>query len=129
MDTKINDGGPVFPTIAELGQCVVAQDDDCGYSESGYIVCRIGDTAYVYHYSHCSCYGTWEYLSGGGVGSHEDPNARPIPDWHGSWADLVAKARAGECLEFDGRKLSGSDYDFDHLSECYKQILALEARQ
>lgn len=114
-------------SIEQLRECVIAQADDNDYSESGYVICRIGDAAAVYHYSHCSCYGTWTCLSGGGISDDAIPTAVPVPEWHGSWSDLVRMAKEGECLEIPGRRINPEDYDADHLLACYRQIVELDA--
>lgn len=114
-------------SIDQLRKCVIAQADDNDYSESGYVVCRIGDVAAVYHYSHCSCYGTWTCLSGGGLGGVMSPAAVPTPEWHGSWSELVRMAKDGECLQIPGRRISPDDYDAFHLLACYRQIVELDA--
>ena len=89
---------------------IIAQDDDCDYSESGWVACVKDDWAGLASYSHCSCFGTWEAMDG-------------KFSWEGTPEQLVAKAREEHDPIIDGKKASTADYDYDHLMVVYGQIL------
>lgn len=43
--------------------CIIAQDDDFDYSESGWVAFHYEGGYYLAQYSHCSCYDTFEALN------------------------------------------------------------------
>lgn len=105
---------------------IIAQHDDQDYSESGYVACVIDDRAYLFRYSHCSCYGTWEALSNFDDCYYDDetPEDREISAvWEGSIKDLVYLAATKADPAMPERESNPDDYDHDHLMEVYKQVL------
>ena len=46
----------------DFQRTIIAQDDDNGYQESGYVACVDGDWAGLTSYSHCSCFDTFTAL-------------------------------------------------------------------
>lgn len=108
-------------TNEEFYKTVIAQDDDCDYSESGYVAGVLPDgTAYLAYYSHCSCYGTWTSICGGDwAGGGSEPNWL----WRGSIESLVDMARRIADPAMPDRAANENDYDHDHLVAVYNQIL------
>ncbi len=113
----------------EFWSSIVGQDDDNDYQESGYVACvveraglRIG---LLGNYGHCSCYGTWECLAGGGIsdsfsGSEEK---HPVWNWIGSVGELIAMAGRNADPIIPTREISKDDCDGDHLLAVYRQVL------
>lgn len=104
----------------DLYKYTIAQDDDQDYDESGYI-CLVRDkTAYIGRYSHCSCYGTWTSLTGGGVS--QAGVSQPCWSWIGTVPELkkLVKGKLDPC--FPDRVANPEDYDYDHLMNLYKQL-------
>jgi hypothetical protein len=99
---------------------VVGQSDDCYYEESGWIAVVKDNEAALGHYSHCSCYGTWSSLCGGGV--NDSGNEGPNWSWIGTPSELLEMAIAKEDPGLKGRTASIEDYDYDHLMDVYDQI-------
>jgi len=106
-------------------QSIIAQDDDQDYSESGYVACVIEDRAYLFHYSHCSCFGTWEAISNYDDGYWDNtPEDREISAaWEGSVKDLIYLAATKADPAMPERESTPEDYDHDHLMAVYDQIL------
>ena len=109
-------------------KAIVAQDDDCDYSESGYVACIFpDDTAGIFHYSHCSCFGTWEALSGYGDYSFDD---EPLEErevhavWTGTKEELYRLAENKRDPSYPTRESIEDDYDHDHLMKVYAQLLS-----
>ena len=100
---------------------IIAQDDDCDYDESGYVVCVIGDQAGLATYSHCSCYGTWTSITGGDYSA--SGNGIASWSWIGKVKELVKLAKANGDPHLPGRTASSEDYNYDHLQKVYNQIL------
>ncbi len=120
------DGFPL--TGAEFEKAIIAQDDDNDYQERGYVagVLDKGGARFAFlgSYGHCSCYGTWADLCGGGISDYFEPNEVKLPKftWVGSVAELVRMA-VGEldpCLT--GRKVAAEDSDADHLRAVYAGV-------
>ena len=90
---------------------VIAQHDDNDYEESGYVVVHdlVTDEYALGNYAHCSCYGTWEALSGW--------------NWIGTKKDLIKLAKNRLDPDMPEREANPEDYDYDHLVEVYKQVL------
>lgn len=104
---------------------VIAQSDDNDYQESGWIAVVDGKKAALGNYSHCSCYGTWTALGGGGLSSS---GGDPIFEWEGSVTELIhmAKRKADPCVP--SREANPEDYDYDHLMDVYQQILTWDKK-
>jgi hypothetical protein len=106
---------------------IVAQDDDCDYSESGYVVFVVDDIYYIANYSHCSCYGTWEAISGFDDYYYGEDNV-DLPEreintiWSGTRADLLFLAKNKRDPSMPEREANKNDYDYDHLMNIYRQI-------
>jgi len=109
-------------------ESVIAQDDDCDYSESGWVAVVVGDWAALTKYGHCSCYDTWAAITGGGISDSEGPN-EPHWDWQGSVSDLIKMAKYKVDPAMPGRNASEDDYDYDHLMKVYEQILEWSRKQ
>jgi len=103
-------------------QSIVAQDDDCDYSESGWVAVVVGDWAALTKYGHCSCYDTWADITGGGISDNEGPE-EPRWDWQGTVDGLVRLAKNKLDPALTDRVASTEDYDYDHLMKVYEQIL------
>ena len=93
----------------DLYPYVIAQDDDCDYSESGYVAVVKDGQAALGSYSHCSCYGTWETVGW---------------DWEGTVAELVDLARRKADPIMPTREADAGDHDYDHLMRVYEQIIS-----
>ena len=110
---------------AVIGQhAVIGQNDD----ESGWVACVFPDgKAAIGQYSHCSCYGTFDDLCGGSIGDWME-NGTPSFTWSGTVAELVAMAERTADPAMPERAADPSDYDYDHLVECYRQVIAWSER-
>ena len=102
-----------FTDSEDFRNHIVAQDDDCDYSESGWVAVVKDKMAGLAKYSHCSCFGTWTALGDGNV----------VWDWIGSVKDLVKLAKANGDPHMPGRTANAEDYDYDHLQQVYKEVL------
>ena len=109
---------------------IIAQDDDHDYQESGFAICLFPDgTAAIFDYSHCSCYGTWEAMTGGGISDYYDSGEENPPDrevnpvWNGTKDQLIAIAKGLRDPSMPERLINSEDYDYDHLMNCYQQVL------
>jgi len=109
-------------TDREFWKSVIAQHDDEDWQESGYIACYHKNVAYLTNYYHCSCYGTFEALCGGGI---SDRFSEGIPSfiWSGTLKELVDMAKRGADPHMPSRVAKEADCDYKHLMEVYKQIL------
>ncbi len=116
-------------TRKQFESAIIAQDDDNDYSESGWLAVIIGGDAALAKYGHCSCYGTWESLNGGGISDHfEGEELRsPAWDWSGTPDDLVTLAKLNGDPFIPGRTSDPNDIDADHLAKVYAQIVAWDA--
>lgn len=105
----------------QFEESIIAQDDDCDWSESGYVAGRFNGVCFIARYSHCSCYGTWEDISGDSSWS-DDKLVDVAFDWIGTLEQLIEMAE--KCLDpaMPDRPADPEDYDFDHLTEVYKTI-------
>jgi hypothetical protein len=99
--------------------CIIAQDDDNDYDESGYVAVVDGDFAAISRYGHCSCYGTWTAICGGGVCSD---GGTPNWDWTGTVLELIDMAERCADPALPARTADPKDYDYDHLVNVYTQI-------
>lgn len=103
-------------------ECVIAQDDDNDYSESGWVAVVDGDWAALTKYGHCSCYDTWASITNGGISDDEGPD-EPKWDWQGTVSELIGMATFKADPGFKGRIADPEDYDYDHLMKVYEQVL------
>ena len=104
-------------TSEEFRECVIAQDDDCDYQESGWVAGILDGVAFLAHYSHCSCFNTFEALTNdGSVGI-------PDVDWEGSPEALRLMAHRKLDPSMPGRVSDPNDRDYDHLMEVYRGVL------
>lgn len=115
-------------TREDFDRAVIAQDDDNDYDESGYVVAVDGTDAGIASYSHCSCFGTFESLCGGGISDSYDKGDITWT-WFGSVAELVRLAANGLDPNMPERAVNPADYDADHLLKCYEQVLAWHAKR
>ena len=110
-------------TKEEFENSIIAQDDDEDYSESGYVACVFPDgQAALGHYGHCSCYGTFEDLCGGGISDYFSEGDASFT-WLGTVVELVALAERKGDPGLPNRAANTKDYDYDHLMSLYEQIL------
>jgi len=100
----------------EFDGCVIAQDDDCDYSESGWVAVVKDGVAALANYSHCSCYGTFEVIDGKW-------------DWTGSIPELIDMATRKADPSMPERTALKEDYDYDHLCRVYEEVLKWASRQ
>lgn len=107
----------------KFSDSIIAQDDDEDYSESGYVVVRIGDWCAIARYGHCSCFGTWASITGGGI-SDSEGDTDPQWDWQGTHAQLLDMARRTADPSMPERAADPEDSDYDHLQKVYQQVLA-----
>ena len=96
---------------------IIAQHDDEDYSESGYVVASSmdGSEYAIGHYSHCSCYGTWD-------------GDACMWEWEGDRKGLIEMARGGIDPDMPGRKAEPGDCDFSHLAAVYSEVLTWAAQ-
>lgn len=102
-------------TSERFRACTIATDDDNDYEESGYVALVVDGVAYLARYGHCSCYGTYEALSISG-------NILDF-NWAGTPTELVRMAKKMADPDMPDRKADPADYDYDHLTETYRQII------
>lgn len=100
--------------------CIIGQDDDYDYSESGYVVVVDGDWGAIANYGHCSCYGTWAAITGGGISDTQGPD-EPHWDWTGTVEQLRVMVTEVRDPRHPERFASEDDCDFDHLKAAYAQ--------
>lgn len=111
-----------FKDSEEFRNSIIAQDDDCDYSESGWVAVVKGKVAGLAKYSHCSCFGTWTAMTTIGKGNI-------VWDWIGSVKNLIKMARVNGDPHIIGRTANSEDYDYDHLQEVYKRVLEWSDKQ
>lgn len=117
-------------TRQEFEAAIIAQDDDCDYSESGWVACVFSDgVASIGSYSHCSCYGTFDSLCGNDGYVEWDAARSASFVWSGSVSELVEMARLTADPVLTDRQASSDDYDYDHLIEMYRQVLEWNDRR
>ncbi len=115
-------------TSDEFQRSIIAQDDDEDYSESGWVAGVLDGVAFLANYSHCSCYGTFEALCGGGV-SDSFSDGDITVNWEGTVADLVAMAERKADPAMPERTITAEDYDGDHLLAVYAEVLEWWAKK
>lgn len=118
-------------TRRQFQAAIIAQDDDNDYSESGYVAVVVGDQAALASYGHCSCYGTWDSLCGGGVGDYFDEDSVQSPrwDWEGSVDELVRMAARRADPRLPQRDANPEDYNYDHLVKVYDEVIAWDRKR
>lgn len=108
-------------TKSNFDACVIGQDDDDDYDESGWVALSWNGHAAIACYAHCSCYGTVSAIFDGGV---NDPGGDvPNLTWTGSEDELVEMAKGTRDPHIPGRQATEDDCDFDHLVKCYQQVI------
>jgi len=116
-------------THENFGDCIVAQDDDNYYEESGWVAVVDGDDAYLANYSHCSCFGTWTALRGESYNYDSALDRSNLPAnwyvWAGTRKELIemAKRKADPAVPDRESCTDDCDYDYDHLMKVYEDIL------
>lgn len=82
------------------------------YENWGFIAFLDGNRAAISKFGHCSCYGTWDDEGGGST-----------PLWEGTKAELkkLATKKLDPTIPF--RPLDVQDYDYQHLSGLYENVL------
>jgi hypothetical protein len=101
---------------------IIAQDDDNDYSESGWVAVVVDNWAAISRYSHCSCFGTWDDLT-------DECSSNPRWDWQGTVEQLVKMAQNCADPAMPKREANKEDYDYDHLSEVYRQVLEWDKKR
>lgn len=80
-------------------------------------------SAIICHYSHCSCYGTFDDLCGGEISDwFEEGDIRV--DWQGTVSELLVMANGVRDPFMPDRVADPKDYDYDHLLSVYAQVLS-----
>lgn len=89
----------------------VLAKSDGGYSYEawGYVCWEEGGQVHIDHYSHCSCYGTFDSLNG--------------TRWSGSREEALDMARRRADPAMPERVADKSDYDYRLLIEMYDQLI------
>jgi len=105
-------------TYDNFREYVVAQDDDCDYSESGWLALIHEGTAYLARYGHCSCYDTLE-----GLGIDKNYMSSNWFVWSGSVDGLISMAERKADPAMPERIADSEDCDYDHLMTVYKDVL------
>lgn len=90
------------------------------YENSGYIAFVNGDKAAIAQFGHCSCYGTWTSICGGGVNDSGD--GVPRLDWEGTVAELQAMAERNADPIMPERECNPADYDHDRKLSMYAGV-------
>lgn len=98
----------------------IAQADSGGYDPSGYVAVVKDNWAAIASFGHCSCYGTWTALTGGGINT--PGNSQPNWSWIGTPAELLSLAVNNEDYGMKGRSVQTEDYLYGYLSGLYGQI-------
>lgn len=93
---------------------IVAQHDDEDWQESGYVITLVDGVFSLFHYSHCSCYGTVSVIMDGNIGT---------PLWTGDKDAMIELASGRGDPIVAGRTISEDDCDYGHLVVVYAQIL------
>ena len=110
-----------------FGDCIIAQDDDNDYDESGWIALVDGDEAYLASYSHCSCFGTWTALRGESYDYDNALDRNGLPAnwyvWTGTRKELIELAKRKADPAVPDREAQVGDCDYDHLMKVYEMIL------
>ena len=125
-------GNVLRMTPKQMSEWTIAQKDDEDYQESGYIALKISDEeCYLSNYSHCSCYGTFTCLAGGGISEYyeQDQVAELQFIWKGTWQELVAMAKRKADPHVPTLTAREADYDYTHLMDVYGQILSLAGEE
>jgi hypothetical protein len=98
---------------------VAKSDDGDDWSASGYVIVEIGDWTAISFYSHCSCYGTWESLVGGGPCT--DGKNDPAWDWQGTPEQMYDMDRRHADPNMPERVADDKDYNYGLLVDAYDQ--------
>lgn len=107
----------------QFQKCIIAQADSGGYDPMGWLAVVLGNDAALASFSHCSCYGTWESLCGGGVSDYFE-QGDPSWDWEGTIGELVDMARRRADPAMPDRTIDERDYDGGYLDQVYTEVLA-----
>lgn len=117
-------------TYDKFKACIIAQgDSNEQYENSGYVAVVDGKFAALTRFGHCSCYGTWTSVCGGGITSGGSDLGSPEWDWTGTVAQLVKLAKRNADPAFPAREANPKDYDYAYLVETYRQILEWDAKR
>lgn len=116
-------------TRDKFQKCIIAQgDSDDQYENSGYVAVVDGNFAALARFGHCSCFGTWTAVIGGGITGGCDLGS-PEWDWKGTVAQLVKLAKNKADFNLPGRTVNDTDCDAQYLLETYRQILEWDAKR
>jgi len=117
-----------FNTDEEFRAAIIAQADSGGYDPGGYVAVVRGQEAALANFSHCSCYGTWTAINGGGILSSGSTSGPQSWSWTGTRRQLVALAKKKGDPHLKRREADPKDFDYGHLLAVYSKILAWAAR-
>lgn len=87
---------------------IYRNDRPDSYENSGYVLCREGDTFVLFDFSHCSCYGTYE-----GIDNR----------WEGTLEQLINMAERIADIDIPERSADPKDYDYQCLCNVYEWVL------
>lgn len=117
-------------TRDKFKQCIIAQGDSNEmYENSGYVAVVDGKFAAIARFGHCSCYGTWTSICGGGITSGGCDTGEPVWDWKGTVAQLVKLAKVKADFNLPGRTVNDDDCDSQYLLETYRQIVEWDEKR
>lgn len=114
-------------TYEKFKSCIIAQgDSNDSYENSGFVAVVDGKFAALSKFGHCSCYGTWTSVCGGGISGG---GGAPQWDWTGTVAQLVKLAKRKADPALPAREANPADYDYGYLMATYAQILEWDAKR
>ncbi len=105
----------------EFHKYIIAQDDDCDYQESGYVILLVDGEAAIASYSHCSCFGTASAICDANY--NKDGVNTPQFEWTGTFKELLYMAHHCMDPKMPMRMAEPNDCDYDHLRKVYDQLL------
>lgn len=113
----------VYMTREEFDNSIIAYiGGDEPYENSGYIAFTKDNVYYLTGFSHCSCYGTFTAICGGGY-SHNDNINYINYFWKGSLIELINLAKNSLDPYLPTRTIESQDFDSQQLLELYRQII------
>lgn len=107
----------------QYAKSVIAQCDSGGYDPSGWVAVY-DPTTKLYalaSFGHCSCYGTWEALCGGGIGDYFT-TGDPKWNWEGTKRQLIKMIIGNLDPDMPTREISPKDYDSEYLTALYAEL-------
>ena len=108
---------------SEWESSVIAQASSGGYDPSGWIAWVHDGRAYLSTYGHCSCYGTFTALCGGGISDYLEIG-EPGFVWSGTPNQMVKLAKKKADPHRPDREADKEDYCYQYLMDVFDTILA-----